>query len=392
MTATLKPNRLEQFSGLVHLIYAASAEPSRWPDAVAAVAQSMQGMQACLLTPYVGPHSGGLLFPWRVEEKDLIRWATKYIDHDVWSQSGMRKGFWRDGNVVTDEDLLPQDELRASVFYREFLSTMGVARLCCGLIFSGAPGLPATAFSVYRGPDDAAFGPPDREFMRLLVPHLSRSLGLMHRLGLARQQVASMRAALNRLSVGVFLLDASMGVLFANAAGQQVLARADGLHRDAQGRLNGRGRPGTRTGASRLEHWLADLVALPEQARPGFGDVFKLHRSQADAHYSVQCCPLAPEDPLLLGEGAHHIVFVTDPRQVEMPASADLQAQLGLTPAECRVTHGLAQGDSYKQVAATLGIGAETVRSHVKAIYAKTRTNNKAGLTRLVLSLARAAV
>jgi DNA-binding CsgD family transcriptional regulator len=213
----------------------------------------------------------------------------------------------------------------------------------------------------------------------------------MHRLGLARQQVASMRAALDRLGVGVFLLDATLGVLFSNQAGQQVLARGDGLHRDAQGRLSGRGRPGT--GAdSRLEHWLANLVALPELQRPGFGDVFQLRRSQAGAHYSVQCCPLAPEDPLLLGEGAHHIVFVTDPRQMDLPGPADLQAQLGLTPAECRVTHGLTQGRSYKEVAATLGIGEETVRSHVKAIYAKTRTNNKAGLTRLVLSLARATV
>jgi DNA-binding CsgD family transcriptional regulator/PAS domain-containing protein len=386
------PSRLEQFSNLVHLIYAASAEPNRWPEAVAAVAQSMGAMQACLLTPYAGPHNGGLLFPWRVEEKDLIRWATKYIDHDVWSQSALRKGLWRDGNVVTDEDLLPQDDLRASVFYKEFLNPMGVARLCTGAIFSGAPGLPATTLSIYRGPDDPAFGPHDREFMRLLVPHLSRSLGLMHRLGLARQQVASLRAALDRLSVGVFLLDATLGVRFANAAAQQVLARGDGLHRDVHGRLNGRGRAGPGTGARRLEHWLADLVALPESQRSGFGDVFKVQRSQADAHYSVQCCPLAPEDPLLLGEGAHHIVFVTDPRRVDLPAPADLQAQLGLTPAECRVTHGLAQGATYREVAGTLGIGEETVRTHVKSIYAKTRTNNKAGLTRLVLSLARAAV
>lgn len=391
MTSTLLRSRLEQFSDLVHQIYAASAEPHRWPDTVGAVAQSIQGIQACLLTPYVGPHSGGLLFPWRVEEKDLVRWATQYIDHDVWSQSARRKALWQDGNVVTDEDLLPQDELRASVFYREFLSTMGVARVCAGAIFSGAPGLPATNLSVYRGPDDAPFGAQDREFMRLLLPHLSRSLGLMHRLGLARQQVASMRAALDRLRVGVFLLDASLCMLFANQAGQRVLARGDGLQRDGQGRLNGRGRTNAGTD-SRLEHWLAHLVALPPAQRTGFGDTFRLHRSASGAHYSVQCCPLAPEDPLLLGEGAHHIVFVTDPRQVDLPALADLQTQLGLTPAEGRVTHGLAQGSSYREVASALGISEETVRSHVKAIYAKTRTQNKAELTRLVLSLSTAVV
>ena len=35
-------SRLEQFSDLVHLIYAASVEPKRWPDAFAAIPQSMQ--------------------------------------------------------------------------------------------------------------------------------------------------------------------------------------------------------------------------------------------------------------------------------------------------------------------------------------------------------------
>lgn len=103
-----------------------------------------------------------------MEERDLIRWATQYIDHDVWSQSAQRKGLWRDGNVVTDEDLLPQEELRASVFCREFLSTMGVARVCTGAFFEGAPGLPATCLSGYRGPDDPPFGRNDREFMRPL--------------------------------------------------------------------------------------------------------------------------------------------------------------------------------------------------------------------------------
>ncbi len=54
------------------------------------------------------------------------------------------------------------------------------------------------------------------------------------------------------------------------------------------------------------------------------------------------------------------------------------------------MTSGLAQGGSYKAVAFTPGIGEETNRSHVKSICAKTRSNNKAGLTRLVLSLAKA--
>ena len=390
MRYAMPATQLEQFSVLVHQIYAASAEPSRWPETVGAVAQAMGAMQAVLFTPYVGPGCGGLMFPWRVEEKDLILWGTKYINHDIWSQSAQRKGLWAAGAVILDEDLVTQEELLASVFYREFLSTMGVARLCTGVVFEGAPGLPGTVLSIYRGLCDEPFGPQEREFMRLLVPHLSRSLGLMHRLNQARYQVESMRAALNRLSVGVFLLNQHMAVIHANTTAQQVLARADGLRLDAQQRMTA---PGfQQPDGLRLEAWLTRLVALPEQQRGSFSDTFEVARSTPQAKYSVQCCPLEPGDPLAKGEGAHHIVFVTDPQRLELPAIEQLQRQFGLTPAEARVTRAMAQGSSYSHVAAALGVSKETIRSQIRATYAKTHTGDKASLIRLVLSLGKAVV
>lgn len=47
---------------------------------------------------------------------------------------------------------------------------------------------------------------------------------------------------------------------------------------------------------------------------------------------------------------------------------------------------------TYEQVARRLGVTVETVRSHIKDIYPKTRVNRQADLVRIVLSLARSAV
>ena len=389
MQPTLPATRLEQFSGLVHEIYAASAEPSRWPATVGALAQSMDAIQAILFTPYVGPGGGGLMFPWQVEEKDLILYGTKYINHDIWAQAAQRKGFIRDGHVAVDEELVPQDELLGSVYYREFLSAMGVGRICSGVVFEGAPGLPGTVLSVYRAPDHP-FGAQEREMMSLLVPHLSRSLGLMHRLNHARFQIESLRGALNRLSVGVFLLDHALGVTFANTAGQQVLERGDGLKLDPQRQMTASGFQ--RTDGLRLEGWLKTLVGLPANARGSFSETFEVARTNVLATYSVQCCTLEPNDPLSIGEGASHIVFVTDPTRVELPEPEVLQKYLGLTPAEARVTWALVQGGSYQDVATSMGVSEETIRTQVRSTYAKTRTGDKASLTRLVLSLSKAIV
>lgn len=389
MRSNEQGTRLVEFSDLVHQIYSASAEPSRWPETVGALARAMGAMQAVLFTPYIGPGGGGLMFPWQVEEKDLILYGTKYIHHDLWAQSAQSRGLIKDGAVALGEELVPQDELLASIYYQEFLRPMGVGRICSGVVFEGAPGLPSTVLSIYRGPDDP-FALEDREFMRLLVPHLSRSLGLMHRLNHARYQAESLRAALNRLSVGVFLLNQHMDVIHANTAALQVLDRADGLQLDEQKRITAAGFQ--QSDGLRLEAWLARLVATPEPQRGSFTDTFEVARSKPKARYSVQCCPLQPCDPLAQSEGAHHIVFVTDPHRLELPTPEQLQRQLGLTPAEARVTHAIVQGGSYSAVAQVLGVSEETIRTQIRATYAKTHTTDKASLTRMVLSLSKAIV
>jgi DNA-binding CsgD family transcriptional regulator/PAS domain-containing protein len=388
-TPLAQPDPVAAFSDLLHTIYAASAEPQRWTEALAAIAHALGASRALLFTPFVGPEQGGLLFPWRIEQAHLGLWAGRFIEHDIWALEAQKKGLWREGAVLTDRDMVADEVFRASVFYREFLSQIGIARVCVGVIFGGSPGLPSTSLSVFRGPDDAPFGAAERLALQRLVPHLSRALGLMHRLCRARHQSESLRAALDRLGVAVYLLDQDLVLQHANRAGHQVLARDDGLSLDAQRRLSGRLQRSVL--APRLADWLRRSTAQPLIERPGFEHHALLQRPGQATAYRLQCCALEPGDPLAQG-GARFVVFVTDPQRIELPSAAQLAQQLGLSPTEARVTVSLAEGRSYKEVARGLGIGEETVRSHAKAIYNKTRCHNKVALVRLVLSLARAGV
>ena len=387
MTPTQEDSLIAQFPGLVEKIYSASAEPGRWSRVVESIALSVGGMQAMLFTPYHHPAVGGFLYPWRVEEKDLIRYATQYIDHDVWAQAAQRLGV-RDCNVQTDEDLLPHNTLLDSVYYNDFISSMGVARLCSVVIFAGGPGLPGTVLSVYRGQNDEPFDHRDRQLMKLLMPHLSRAFGLMHRLGLARHQEQALRTALDSLSVGVFLLNELGAVIFTNAAGHSMVARNDGLHFNAKQRLSAAGSQSS--SGQRLEDWLSSIFAKSKAEQGSFNDTFQVTPSNRASRYSVQCCSLGQGDPLVSAEGASHVVFVTDPERLELPNLIQLQQVLGLTPAEARVASTLVQGGTNRDVANALSISEETVRSPCKSIYAKIHNNDQASLTRVVLSLGRA--
>lgn len=64
-----------------------------------------------------------------------------------------------------------------------------------------------------------------------------------------------------------------------------------------------------------------------------------------------------------------------------------LAALFALTPAEAHLALALAEGRHLEEVANERGVTRETVRSQLKAAFAKTGTHNQVGLVRLMLSV-----
>jgi DNA-binding CsgD family transcriptional regulator len=62
----------------------------------------------------------------------------------------------------------------------------------------------------------------------------------------------------------------------------------------------------------------------------------------------------------------------------------DLKAKWGLTPTEVRLTLHLAEGGAVKGYAELFGVAESTVRTQLKAVFAKTGVNRQAALTVLV--------
>lgn len=69
------------------------------------------------------------------------------------------------------------------------------------------------------------------------------------------------------------------------------------------------------------------------------------------------------------------------------PAQADAAStpRYDLTPAELKVVTAILQGHSGQSAAEFLGVSYNTLKTHLKRIYAKTGTNNQAALIRLLL-------
>ena len=76
---------------------------------------------------------------------------------------------------------------------------------------------------------------------------------------------------------------------------------------------------------------------------------------------------------------------VTEPWMPD-PRIKSAVARLGLTGRERRVVECLADGQTTRQVAKTMGIGDSTVRTHIRKIFIRLDVNTRVELMSLVLS------
>ena len=80
---------LSEFSHVVDSIYKAALEPNRWPDAVKRIADVHRSDKALLFTPILAPGAGGFAFPHGLSETSMLDWGNRYIDLDIWTQTGL---------------------------------------------------------------------------------------------------------------------------------------------------------------------------------------------------------------------------------------------------------------------------------------------------------------
>jgi DNA-binding CsgD family transcriptional regulator len=187
--------------------------------------------------------------------------------------------------------------------------------------------------------------------------------------------------ALDRLPHGVFLLDTVGRVLSMNAMAQRIVREKDGLT-VASDELRAARPDETR----RLARMIVESGRSALGSGVAAGGVLRLQRKSSRPAYEVLVCPLSVDALMLVPNRAVVAIFVSDPEAGSPPAPDVFQTLYGLTPAEARVAHLLATGCGLVAVADELHVTRETVRTHLKNIFAKTGTSRQSQLVRLALS------
>jgi len=119
-----------------------------------------------------------------------------------------------------------------------------------------------------------------------------------------------------------------------------------------------------------------------------FTHVIPVRRPSGLPNYAVQLSYLPQSNPYQ--SGARAVLFIKDGSMVAKPEPDLLQKAYGLTQAEIRAVLALCDGGGMDAIAAQLNVTLNTLKTHLKSIYAKTSVDNRAALTKLLLSLASA--
>ncbi len=385
---------LTRLSELIGLIYEGATDPSRWTkDILPAVAEYIEAPGCCLFTVLHHPLNDGYFFIHGIAQEQIDLYASKYRSEDVWIGAATEKNLVFEGSVILGEELVPRELLLESKIYKECLSRdKNMAQLMTSVVFGQESdnSMPAI-FSFFRGLHHPTFGEEDRTRLRLVLPHLSRSLGVMQRLRSAELTVATTLAALDRLSPGVLLIDGNGAVAFANRSAQCMLENGDGLRLRKLTHAVGLGdlvAEDAKSSKSISEAISATLNRDPF-ATPHFSQCVTVPRTSGVASYTLQFSVLGEHNEFG-GEGGAYaaIVFIADGAQEVHVDPVLLQSAYGLTQAEAKAAVMLLEAHSAQDAADNLGISLHTVNTQIKQIYSKLGVDTRTRFVKLMMGLA----
>lgn len=381
---------LTDFSALIDQVYAGALNPRVWPEVVENLSHWIGASKTFLHTP-MNTRTDGLFIAHGFKEGELELYHAKYQAIDPWREAAITQGYFQEGTVVLGSQLVTDEQLRLTPFYKEYLIPSEALSLVAGVIFDGmTPGTLITVISLFRGSRQQQFTPSDRDRLGLVLPHLARAFGVMYRLREADLRIAASLNALDGLAAGTLLIAPNGEVVFANQAAHALLTTNDGLSlRDTGGRNGHRLFASSARVQDQLDKALFQALHGDTLQIPHFSQGLSIPRPSGREPFTLQFSALTENNEF--GQGIatpRAIVFISTLASPITLAPEQLMQLYQLTPAEARLAIALGNGDGLQEVAEQLGVSHNTAKTQLQWIYSKTGVDSRAKLTKLLFALA----
>lgn len=217
----------------------------------------------------------------------------------------------------------------------------------------------------------------EMQVLEIVLPHLRRAVQIALRLGASESLLQLSLAGLERIALGVALINGHGHALHLNGAAERIVARHDGL--DLQQRLFSALR---RQDSVKLRRAIERVLTAPQS-----GAVAVQVQRPVGRPYALIVVPLRPAAgrPVLPQAGA--MLLMGDPEQNSGDLVEHLRALFELSSGEARLALALFDGQGLQDVADERGVSINTVKTELKRIFAKTGTHGQGELMRVLRAI-----
>jgi len=281
--------------------------------------------------------------------------------------------------LFQNADYMSLEEMDKDEHVQDFLVPQDIKYFAAAI--SLQPDNKAVTLAPQRAPQQGPFEAQELALLGAIAPHffhLNRLTARTKAVGLCGQLTTS---ALEQLRYPALIVDCQLELLWANDRARALL-RADGALALFNRCLYAR-----RSGEQRRLRALVQAACQPGLA--GCGGAVALSGEEGAPFCSLFVSPLhvAQDDALLVHSRRRRFaLLLAQECHPQDPGPLDFLRQLyGLSAQERRLTERLAAGRDLRSASSDLGIGYETARQYLKAVFGKTGTRSQSQLLRLIL-------
>jgi DNA-binding CsgD family transcriptional regulator len=360
---------------LLDVIYDAATEEELWTSALIQIADMTGSLGGFVIGVEYRARLVPFLFNARMSEESHRTFAERHLDNP-WSK--IKNGVTA-GKLIQSDEIVSLPDLKRTAFFDEVLRPQGMAHnamltLAHKYDFYGV-------LNVCRSERQGPFEADALRLFSQLYPHLRRSLLLGFRLdGYKALQRAEFQS-LDRLSVGIALLDRTGREVFANAAACAMTA-SDGPLRLRNSVLT--------TFSQVHSQRLGDLIDAALRGMP-VGTMSVPHPRDGRLYTILVSSVRSRDIDRFGGHGMRNVaamLVIHDPaRPMEIPVEWIMDAY-GLTLAEAKAALCAASGATIPEAACRLNVSPNTIKTHLRRVFAKTGTGRQSDLARVIASIA----
>ncbi|MBV7528058.1 MULTISPECIES: helix-turn-helix transcriptional regulator [Pseudomonas] len=364
-----------ELSNLLGLVYHGTLEPTPWASLLEALRQRFAASFFTLVLRNPDHERPGLIVNASVHGA-LLPGEPSYSEH-FYSICPFLD--WPPDQVASADQVLGTEAWLAHDFYRKYLHPLDLRDVLVANMRTAA-GMHCALFAC-RDHASEAFTPAQINLIRLLLPHLQQAVDLhsaVDQLDAERQLYA---ATIDRLMVGTAILDENGRMMRCNRAAQRLFDSHDGLE-CKHDKLCAFANHENRTLQQAIQ-------AVLKQRPRGLDDlqVLTLSRPSGEMPLNLLLRPIA------MNYQTHNsarrpavVVFIRDPADSPQASRDLLRSLFQLTRTETEVAMLVMDGQTLDETAEALGVSRNTVRAHLRGVFAKTGATRQAQLVKTLLN------